>query len=245
MLAIEAVEVRVGSFHLAADLVIATGARVGMIGPSGAGKSTLLAAIAGFQPLARGRVSWAGQDLAALPPGQRPVTMLFQDGNLFPHLNALQNVALGVNPALRLTKADWARVAASLAEVGLTGLGGRKPAALSGGQQSRVALARALIRARPLLLLDEPFAALGPALTVEMLALVARICTGTGATLLMVSHHPADLMAVTPQTVLVAAGVAHPPQPTAALLANPPADLQVYLGGGAGGKDLRSRISDA
>lgn len=238
MLAIEGVEVRVGGFRLTADMAIAPGARVGVIGPSGAGKSTLLAAIAGFQPLAHGVISWMGQDLAALTPGQRPVTMLFQDGNLFPHLSALQNVGLGVRPDLRLSPADWARVEAALAEVGLAGLGARKPAALSGGQQSRVALARALIRARPLLLLDEPFAALGPALTAEMLALVARICAGSGATLLMVTHHPADLMAVTPETVLVAGGVAQSPQPTAALLANPPAALQVYLGSGAGGQSL-------
>lgn len=238
MLTIDAAEIRVGSFRLTADMAIATGARVGVIGPSGAGKSTLLAAIAGFQPLAHGAIHWMGQDMAALAPGQRPVTMLFQDGNLFPHLTAEQNVGLGVGPDLRLSRADWARVDAVLAEVGLAGLGARRPADLSGGQQSRVALARALIRARPLLLLDEPFAALGPALTAEMLALVARICAGTGATLMMVSHHPADLMAMTPETVVVAAGAALAPQPTASLFADPPTELRLYLGSRAASKEM-------
>ena len=229
MLTIEAVTITLGSFRLQADLVIATGARVALIGPSGAGKSTLLAAIAGFQPLASGVIRWRGQDLAALSPGLRPMTMLFQDSNLFAHLSAAQNVALGLRPDLALAKAGWRRVEAALARVGLEGMAGRKPGALSGGQQSRVALARTLIRARPLLLLDEPFAALGPALTAEMLALVAEICSETGATLLMVTHHPADVLALTPDCILVAEGIAHPPQPTAALLANPPEVLRRYL----------------
>jgi len=93
-----------------------------------------------------------------------------------------------------------------------------------------VALARTLIRARPLLLLDEPFAALGPALKAEMLALVAEIVAETGATLLMVSHDVADARAICDQTVLVADGVAHAPQPTVQLLDNPPPELRAYLG---------------
>ena len=106
----------------------------------------------------------------------------------------------------------------------------RKPAQLSGGQQSRVALARVLVQGRDILLLDEPFAALGPALKAEMLDLVAELATESGATLLMVSHDPGDARRIADQVVLVAEGQAHPPRPTADLLDNPPPALKAYLG---------------
>ena len=220
----------VDNFRLAADFAVPAGARVAVMGPSGAGKSTLLAAVAGFQPLTSGRVLWNGADLVPLAPGARPVSMLFQDNNLFPHLSVAQNIGLGLRPDLRLTPAQHAAVALAIARVGLEGMGGRKPGALSGGQQSRVALARVLLRARPVLLLDEPFAALGPALKAEMLELVAVIVREAGATLLMVTHDPADARAIADLTVVVEGGVAHPPAPTGALLDAPPAALRAYLG---------------
>jgi len=217
-------------FTLEADLAVERGARVAVIGPSGSGKSTLMGAIAGFVPLAAGRILWAGADLARLPPGERPLSILFQDQNLFPHLTVAENVGLGLDPRLRLAAADRQRVAAVIARVGLAGKEGRRPAALSGGEQGRAALARVLVRARPLLLLDEAFAALGPALKAEMLALVADIVGETGATLLMVTHDPQDATALAPETILVAEGRAQPPRPTAALLADPPPALAAYLG---------------
>lgn len=205
------------------------GARVAVIGPSGAGKSTLLMALAGFVPHG-GRILWQGGDIGALPPGDRPLSILFQDQNLFPHLSVAQNLGLGLSPRLRLTPADHRRIAATLERVGLDGLGARKPGQLSGGQMGRAALARALLRARPILLLDEPFAALGPALKAEMLDLVAETATETGATVLMVTHDPADAQRFAGRTVLVADGIAQGPQPTAELFANPPPALQAYLG---------------
>lgn len=208
------------------------GARVALIGPSGAGKSTLLGAIAGFEVPAAGRILWQGRDLAPLTPGARPVSLLFQDSNLFPHLTAAQNVGLGLRPSLRLSPQERAQVDGALARTGLAAFGDRKPAQLSGGQQSRVALARALLRARPLLLLDEPFAALGPALRAEMLDLVAEITAETGATLLMVSHEPGDARRIADLTIVVADGRAAAPMPTGALFADPPAALRSYLGGG-------------
>ena len=230
MLRLEAVELNVDGFRLAADFTIEPGWKVAVIGPSGAGKSTLLAAIAGFLPLASGRILWAGQDLAPSPPGQRPLSILFQDSNLFPHLDVADNLGLGLRPDLRLNPDQRRAVQAALERVGLTGFGARKPAALSGGQQGRVALARALLRARPLLLLDEPFAALGPALKREMLALVAEIVTESGTTLLMVTHDPADARSIAGQTIMLADGVATPPVATQSLLDNPPAALRDYLG---------------
>lgn len=229
VLTLDGVVIEQQDFRLTADWSVPTGARVAVIGPSGAGKSTLLAAIAGFVPPMRGRITWQGQDLAPLMPGRRPLSILFQDGNLFPHLTAAQNIGLGLGPG-RLTAAQRQQVAASLAAVDLADKGQRRPATLSGGEQSRVALARVLLRARPLLLLDEPFSALGPALKVQMLDLVAQIAGRTGATVLMVTHDPADARQLCPLTVLVADGVAAPPAPTAALLADPPAALRAYLG---------------
>ncbi|MDP2061842.1 MAG: ATP-binding cassette domain-containing protein [Phaeovulum sp.] len=230
MLTLENLTLTQDDFRLTANFSIPTGALVAVIGPSGAGKSTLLSAIAGFFAQSAGRILWNGHDLAALPPGARPLSILFQDQNLFPHLTVSENLGLGLNPSLRLSAADRAAIDTALARTGLVGLAGRKPGQLSGGQQSRVALARVLLRARPLLLLDEPFAALGPALKAEMLALVAEIAAEQGTTVLMVSHDPADARAFAPLTILVAEGLALPPQPTAALLDSPPPALARYLG---------------
>lgn len=217
-------------FRLTADWAIEPGARIAIMGASGAGKSTFLSAIAGFLPLTSGRILWNGQDLAGLAPGDRPVTILFQDQNLFPHLTVAQNLGLGLHPDLRLTAEDRARIDTALARSGLSGLGQRRPAQLSGGQASRAALARALLRARPILLLDEPFAALGPALRAEMLALVREVADDTGATVLMVTHDPKDALALGGLTAFVADGTVQAPVKTAALLADPPPGLRDYLG---------------
>lgn len=230
MLELDRLVITQDDFRLTADLTVPTGARIAVVGPSGAGKSTLLSVISGFFPAESGRIRWQGQDITETAPGARPLSILFQDQNLFPHLTVAQNVGLGLRPDLRLTAEERARVAGALARTGLQGLEDRRPGTLSGGQQSRVALARVLLRARPLMLLDEPFAALGPALKDEMLDLVAEIAGETGATVLMVSHDPDDALSFAGQTILVAGGVAHAPRPTAALFADPPADLAAYLG---------------
>jgi thiamine transport system ATP-binding protein len=101
--------------------------------------------------------------------------MVFQDNNLFAHLDIRTNIGLGLDPALRLDAAAWSRVEAALDRVDLAGFGNRLPATLSGGERQRVALARAFARRRPLLLLDEPFDGLGPGLAADMLALMLDI----------------------------------------------------------------------
>lgn len=230
MLNLEAVTIRQDDFNLTADLSVPAGTRAAVIGPSGAGKSTFLGAIAGFVPVAAGHVTWNGQDLTRHGPSGRPISTLFQDNNLFPHLNVFQNIALGLKPSLRVNTTERAKIEQALGRVGLSDYGARKPAQLSGGQQSRVALARVLMRAQPLLLLDEPFSALGPALKAEMLTLVDEICTETHTTLLMVTHDVADARAIADKTILVADGQATGPFPTADLLDNPPPALRDYLG---------------
>jgi thiamine transport system ATP-binding protein len=219
-----------GDFRLTADWSADPGARIAIMGPSGAGKSTLLSMIAGFLAPTSGRVMWSGENLTPVPAGARPVTILFQDQNLFPHLTIAQNLGLGLRPDLRLSTEQAEQITEGLARVGLDGLGPRRPAQLSGGQASRVALARALLRARPILLLDEPFAALGPALRQEMLDLVREVAEETGAMVLMVTHDPQDALALGGQLAFVSGSMVKPPEDARALLADPPEDVQDYLG---------------
>ncbi|MFE3836781.1 thiamine ABC transporter ATP-binding protein [Pseudogemmobacter sonorensis] len=230
MLRLEGLVLEQGDFRLCADWQIGPGARVALIGPSGAGKSTLLAAIAGFLAPRAGRILWQGQDLGPLPPGARPLSILFQDQNLFPHLTLAQNLGLGLRADLKLSPDQRVEVDAALERVGLGGFGPRKPPALSGGQAGRAALARVLLRARPLLLLDEPFAALGPALKDEMLALLAEVASATGAAVLMVTHAPEDALRFADSVSLVAGGEAAAPVPVERIFADPPEALRDYMG---------------
>ncbi|MCL4104912.1 UNVERIFIED_CONTAM: hypothetical protein GTU68_018619 [Idotea baltica] len=206
------------------------GSKTAIIGPSGAGKSTLLSAISGFHGPDRGDVIWNGTSMMNAASEARPLSVIFQDGNLFPHLSIGQNVGLGIRPNLRLTQAEKDRCEAALTSVGLSDMSDRMPGALSGGQQSRAALARVLLQAQPLLILDEPFAALGPALRKEMLDLVADVVARLGATMLMVTHDPDDARYIADQVIFVADGVASAPVPTDAIFANPPKALADYLG---------------
>ena len=230
MLRLEGLEIRQGTFRMGADMALEQGRKYAVIGPSGAGKSTLLGALCGFVPLAQGRLFWQGDEITDTDPGERPMTMLFQDNNLFPHLSVKQNVGLGIRPDLRLSAQDKTRVAQALARVGLSDQAGKRPGALSGGQQSRAALARVLIQARPWVLLDEPFAALGPALRNEMLDLVQDLVTETGAGLVMVTHAPEDVRRIADEVVFVGSGRAEAPKPAAELMDNPPPELRAYLG---------------
>ena len=230
MLTLDDVTLTRGDFRLRAALTIPPGLTA-VIGPSGGGKSTLLSAIAGFEAPVQGRILWNGADLAGLVPGARPVTMLFQDHNLFPHLTVAQNVGLALAPRLRLTRDLANRVEEALASVGLSGMGGRKPAALSGGQAGRAALARTLLADRPVVLLDEAFAALGPALRAEMLALVRdRLVAGQGRTVIVVTHDPQDARSFADQVIFVGDGRAQPPQGIAPFFDRPTEAVRAYLG---------------
>ncbi|MFK7838643.1 MAG: ATP-binding cassette domain-containing protein [Sulfitobacter sp.] len=230
MLKLEDARIVQGGFELFADMTLEQGQKYAVIGPSGAGKSTLLGALCGFVPLVSGEISNGAANLTNADPGARPMTMLFQDNNLFPHLTVTQNVGLGIRPDMRLSAAEKVQVAEALTRVGLADQMDKKPGALSGGQQSRAALARVLVQARPWVLLDEPFAALGPALRYEMLDLVQMLVADTGAGLIMVTHAPEDVRRIADQVIFVGSGRAEAPQPAAALMDNPPPELRAYLG---------------
>lgn len=218
-----------GDFRLSADWSLPEGATLAVIGPSGSGKSTLLNGVAGFLPCTDGAITWQGTPLPDAPD-KRPVAMLFQAHNLFPHLSVAQNVGLGIDPSLKLSSQTRAQIEDALSDVGLTGMGARKPAQLSGGQQSRAALARVLVQARPLILLDEPFAALGPALRREMLALVQDLAARLEATLLMITHDPLDARALGGMVSFVDNNRAAAPVEATRFFTDPPPEAQEYLG---------------
>jgi thiamine transport system ATP-binding protein len=228
MLTLEKLRIEQGDFRLTADWSVPEDSITAIVGPSGGGKSTLLSVIGGYFSATAGRILWKATEIGALPPGKRPVSTLFQDYNLFPHLTVAHNVGLALRPDLRLSGAEKAQVEAALAEVGLAGFGGRKPGTLSGGQASRAALARVLLQSRPIILLDEPFSALGPALRREMLGLVAEKLGGR--TVLMVTHDPSDAREIAQRLVMVDGGVASAPVPIAEAFERPSPALAGYLG---------------
>ena len=230
MLELDGVRLEQGAFRLAADATFAQGRITALMGASGSGKSTLLTAIAGFLTPTSGSIRIGGRDITGMAPGDRPLSMLFQDQNLFPHLSVAQNVGLGLRPDLRLDAGQRQARDAALARVGLDGLGDRLPRDLSGGQQSRAALARALLRGRPWLLLDEPFSALGPALRAGMLTLVRETAKAENLSVLIVTHAPEDARAIADLTAVIADGVLDAPMPTGALFDAPTPALRAYLG---------------
>ncbi|MDA9008591.1 ATP-binding cassette domain-containing protein [Alphaproteobacteria bacterium] len=174
------------------DLSVKPGKILGITGKSGSGKSTLLDLVAGFLLPSAGEILIEGNRQNELPPEARPLTILFQKNNLFEHLSAADNVALGINPSLRLTSQEKQLVTKALARVGLGGKDRQKVASLSGGEQQRVALARSLVRNKPILLLDEPFSALDAETRAEMLTLVREIVDEKQLATLMVTHDTSD-----------------------------------------------------
>ena len=185
-----------------------------VVGPSGAGKSTFLNLISGFASISSGTIIWNGQEISNLPPAKRSVSILFQDNNLFPHLSVWRNLALAVTHWPKISRDNEEKLKAVMSEVGILGLENRKPSQLSGGQQSRVALARVLLQKNKILLLDEPFSALGPSLKDQMLELIKKIAKNKKLLVLMVTHEPADAKKVASQTLVVKDKKVHPPLST-------------------------------
>jgi len=212
------------------DLGVERGTFLSIIGPSGAGKSTLLSLIGGFERPLSGQVLVDGADMTALPPAERPCTTLFQDHNLFAHLSVERNVALGIDPSLRLNKTQQAEVQQALVDVGLAGMEHRLPGQLSGGERQRAAIARCLVRHRPILLLDEPFAAVGPGLRREMLDLVRALQAQLGLTVLMVTHDPGDARHAGGRTAFVNAGQVLLVDETEQVLGSQMPEVRGYLG---------------
>jgi putrescine transport system ATP-binding protein len=188
------------------SLDIAKGEIFALLGSSGCGKSTLLRMLAGFETPSAGRIVLAGQDLASLPPYQRPMNMMFQSYALFPHLTVWDNIAFGLRRD-GLPKDQVAdRVEAMLKLVQLGKFAKRKPHQLSGGQQQRVALARSLAKQPQLLLLDEPLGALDKKLREETQIELVNIIEQVGVTCVMVTHDQEEAMTMASRIAIMSEG---------------------------------------
>ncbi len=174
---------------------------IAMSGASGSGKSTLLDLVAGFQSPASGALTLDGRNLLVLPPEKRPVSILFQADNLFDHLTAAGNVGLAV-PHLQRSEKER-KVAEALEQVELASFAQSRSADLSGGQKQRVALARTLLRNKPILLLDEPFTGLDDETATTMRDLVRRLARENRWHTLLVSHDQQDIAALAEETYLL------------------------------------------
>jgi len=177
-------------------LRIPTGEFVVLLGPSGCGKTTLLRSIAGFEKIDTGSINLGGKRIDQLPPHKRPVNTVFQSYALFPHLSVAQNIAFGLENEKIERSEIKSRVAQVLELVEMSALAERKPSQMSGGQQQRAALARALAKKPKVLLLDEPLAALDLKLRKSMQIELKRIHRATGTTFLFVTHDQNEAMAL-------------------------------------------------
>ncbi len=177
-----------------ATVDIAKGEIFALLGPSGCGKSTLLRMLAGFETPTSGRIVLAGQDMAGVPPYERPINMMFQSYALFPHLTVWKNIAFGLEREGMAKDAIGQRVDAMLKLTQLGKFAERKPHQLSGGQQQRVALARSLAKQPQLLLLDEPLGALDKKLREQTQLELVNIIEQVGVTCVMVTHDQEEAM---------------------------------------------------
>ncbi|WP_167404699.1 thiamine ABC transporter ATP-binding protein [Vibrio penaeicida] len=206
MLSLQDVHYRYNDELFRFNLDVSEGDIVSLMGPSGAGKSTLLSLVAGFIQPQSGQIFVAGQSVLGLPPHQIPLSMLFQENNLFAHLTVRENIGLGIEPSLRLSSEQKGQVEEAAAMVGIGDFLDRLPEQLSGGQKQRVALARCFVQPHSIWLLDEPFSALDPVIREEMLSLVQTLAKERNIAIVMVTHHVSDAKSIASQFAYMSQG---------------------------------------
>jgi spermidine/putrescine ABC transporter ATP-binding subunit len=177
-----------------------------LLGPSGCGKTTLLRMIAGLETPTEGQIIIDGQDMAFIPPNQRPVNMVFQSYAVFPHMSVRDNVEYGLKVVGTPRDETRRRAAEALAMVKLDQLAERKPDQLSGGQRQRVALARALVKRPKVLLLDEPLSALDAKLREQMQLELTRLQQTVGITFIIVTHDQDEALSMANRIAVMNAG---------------------------------------
>jgi len=188
--------------HVSFDVI--DGELLAMVGPSGCGKSTLLRIVAGLDGAASGRIVLDGVDVTALPPERRRIGLVFQDHALFPHRSVARNISFGLRHLDRRTRA--ARVDELLELVRLPGTGKRYPHELSGGEQQRIALARALAPDPAVVLLDEPFASLDPSLRDDVRTDVIAALRERNAAAVLVTHDREEALSLGDRVAVMSAG---------------------------------------
>ncbi|HHG91335.1 MAG TPA: ABC transporter ATP-binding protein [Devosia sp.] len=177
-----------------------------LLGPSGCGKTTLLRSIAGFHDLTSGDISVNGSDLGRIPPHKRDIGMVFQDYAVFPHLSVFDNVAFGLKPRKVPAHEIKKRVPEALESVHLTALAKRLPAAMSGGQQQRIGLARAMVINPQLLLMDEPLSNLDAKLRIELREEIRDIQRKVGIATIYVTHDQEEALAISDRICVMSEG---------------------------------------
>ena len=177
-----------------------------LLGPSGCGKSTTLRLIAGLEAASAGRILIDGRDVTAAPPDKRDIAMVFQSYALFPHLTVAENILFGLK-VRKVPKAERERRLTRVAELlGLTPLLGRKPSQISGGQQQRTALGRAVIAEKPICLMDEPLSNLDAKLRHEMRIELRALQRQLGLTMVYVTHDQAEALSMADRIVVLNQG---------------------------------------
>ncbi len=187
-------------------LEIAEGEFLTILGESGSGKTTLLRIIAGFEQATSGEVWMAGERLDTQPPYRRRVNTVFQSYALFPHMTVEDNVGYGLRVAKRPTDEIRTRVSEALAKVQMSAFAKAKPSKISGGQQQRIALARALVNRPRLLLLDEPLSALDANLRRQMQVELKALQREVGITFIFVTHDQEEAMVMSDRIALLRSG---------------------------------------
>jgi len=176
------------------------------LGPSGCGKSTALRMISGFETPTSGDILIDGRSIVEIPPNRRPTAMVFQKYTLWPHMTVYDNIAFGLR-LRRLPKPEIDRkVREALALVGLATYGDRHPAQLSGGEQQRIALARAIVLEPKILLLDEPFSNLDALLRVRLREELHNIQRQTKITAIFVTHDQEEALSLADRIAVMSKG---------------------------------------
>src|SRR4051812_42640333 len=188
------------------NLSVQDGEFICILGPSGCGKSTALRMVAGFEEPTSGDIRIDGQSVADLPANRRPTAMVFQKYTLWPHMKVYDNIAFGLR-LRHLSTADISqKVQESLDLVGLSSYGPRYPSQLSGGEQQRIALARALVLRPKILLLDEPFSSLDALLRVRLREELKRIQRQVHITAIFVTHDQEEALTLADRIAVMSKG---------------------------------------
>ena len=174
------------------NISIKKGEVVTIEGPSGVGKSTLINLISGFLVPERGEILWLNKRIDNLQPNERPTSTIFQNNNLFEHLSCFDNVCLGVSSNLKISSREKENINSLFSELGITKIMERMPNEISGGQEARVSIIRALMTKKPILLLDEPVSSLDQETREETLKIIKNTSEKYNLTLVVVSHHRDD-----------------------------------------------------